>query len=302
LENLIKCIAGSNLPPEIVEYIVVDNKCTDNTEQTVISYQKLFTNIEFIYVCEKNQGCNYARNTGLHISKGDYIIFLDDDVVFNKDFFINYINAFRAYPDYEIFGGKIILPKPNFALPHWLVTEGKYLRPMILINLDKGSENKIQPLDNDYPVSLNMAIKRSAFEKCGFFKTDLGLSGKKLLPGADYELFKRFSKQIHSWIYVADASVEHSMKQCQAHKSYFRRRLFGVGRVSYRLNSFDAKKKLFGLPLYVVESALKNMVLWIKYLIKNKPVESFFYETEMIQYIGCIYEHFYRLKKNDLPV
>jgi len=294
---VLKCVQNADLPPEVAEYVIVDNKSADTTRDVVRKYKDLIKNIEIKYIFEKRQGCNFARNTGLDSSCGDYIIFLDDDVVFKKDFFLHYIAAFKEYPSHDIFGGKIVFPKPDFELPNWIVTQGKYHRPMILVTLDKGDKNSVQPLNSEFPVSINMAVKRSAFDKCGFFRTDLGLSGKKLLPGADYELFIRFSSLIDSWIYVAGASVEHPIKRFQARKAYFRRRLFGVGRISYRLGNFQSKKKLFGLPLYVIEFTLKNMALWIKYTFKKKPVESFFYQTEMIQYIGCMYEHFYKLRR-----
>jgi glycosyltransferase involved in cell wall biosynthesis len=56
-----------------VEIIVVDDGSTDNTREVAEHY----SSIRYIY--QHNQGIACARNTGLHSSTGEYLVFLDSD-------------------------------------------------------------------------------------------------------------------------------------------------------------------------------------------------------------------------------
>jgi len=55
------------------EIIIVDDGSTDNTEQIVKSFSGI------VYFHQKNGGLSNARNTGIRICKGEYIVFLDAD-------------------------------------------------------------------------------------------------------------------------------------------------------------------------------------------------------------------------------
>ena len=58
------------------EIIVIDDGSTDNTEETV----KSFNNFKIRYICHaNNQGVSVARNTGIRASRGKYIALLDSD-------------------------------------------------------------------------------------------------------------------------------------------------------------------------------------------------------------------------------
>lgn len=281
-----------------VEYIVVDNNSSDDTKEVIHECIKKYHGAPIIlkYLYEGKPGINNARNTGIAQSDGDYVIFFDDDIVLEKGGLQAYIDAFKQFPQQLVFGGKIKLLRPDFSLPAWLATSGPYLRPMIVYDLDYGDVNFVIQGFESMPIGLSMAVKRTAFEKYGVFRTDLGLTKKKLMPGAEYELFLRFSKEINGWVYVADGLVYHPIKKEQACKSYFRKRLFGVGRVTYRLHPFEAKKRIFGLPLYILGFIVKHGMLALKYAVSAKPMESFFHETEMFTYMGCVREHFAQKK------
>ena len=58
------------------EIIVIDDGSTDNTKETV----KSFNNFKIRYICHtNNQGVSVARNTGIRASRGKYIALLDSD-------------------------------------------------------------------------------------------------------------------------------------------------------------------------------------------------------------------------------
>ncbi len=294
IDMMLQSVISQKFIGQTIESLVVDNGSKDRTKDVVESYYGKHPAINLRYVYEKNLGCNYARNTGIDESTGDWLIFFDDDVILHEGCIQAYIDAFAKYPDMLCFGGRIKLKQPDFTLPDWLVTTGEYMRSMIVLSLDYGNGNALYDLSGQTPMTVNMAVRRTAFERYGYFSTYFGLSGKKLMPGADYELFSRFSASISKWVYVGGAAVWHPLKKSQATKKYFRQRMFGVGRVTYRLQKFEAKFTIFGLPLYFFTFIAKNLWLWLKFSMLRKPVEKFYYHTEMLTYFGCVYEHFYK--------
>jgi glycosyltransferase involved in cell wall biosynthesis len=66
-----------------LEIVVIDDGSTDGTRERVLSFKGQDSRIE--YVNQSNSGVSAARNTGVSVSKGDYIAFLDADDVWLPD-------------------------------------------------------------------------------------------------------------------------------------------------------------------------------------------------------------------------
>ncbi|HGY2578629.1 glycosyltransferase family 2 protein [Providencia rettgeri] len=62
-----------------IEFIIIDDGSTDNT------YQKAKDEKVFNVFRQYNQGVSSARNTGIELSKGSYILFLDADDTYDLD-------------------------------------------------------------------------------------------------------------------------------------------------------------------------------------------------------------------------
>ena len=77
LENTLQSIFNQDYQP--IEVIVVDDGSTDGSAKIA----KSFKNIQYIY--QTNQGPSAARNTGITVSQGDFISFLDSDDMWMPD-------------------------------------------------------------------------------------------------------------------------------------------------------------------------------------------------------------------------
>ena len=77
-----------------IEILIIDDCSTDNTKSII----NIIRDDRIKYVSlKKNNGASYARNVGIHLSKGKYIAFQDSDDVFHKDKLKKQINNLRKY-------------------------------------------------------------------------------------------------------------------------------------------------------------------------------------------------------------
>lgn len=105
LKRCIKSIlAGLDLPSEI---IVVDNASSDDTSNIINEFKSTYTNrgVNLVYFVEERQGANFARNSGIEISKGEIVAFIDDDCVASKNWISDLLRLHKKFPDVVCFAG-----------------------------------------------------------------------------------------------------------------------------------------------------------------------------------------------------
>lgn len=92
---------------EVKFYIIIDNPA-------IILFSSIQSKANnetiFIIVNDKNIGAAETRNKGMSAGSGDWILFLDDDVVVKNDLLQVYTNAITEYPDEVGFIGLINFP------------------------------------------------------------------------------------------------------------------------------------------------------------------------------------------------
>lgn len=84
-----------------IEIIIIDDESKDNSIEICEKYEKQDKRIKIIH--QKNKGLSGARNTGLEVATGEYIMFIDPDDTFELDACENLYNAIeKTKADYVI--------------------------------------------------------------------------------------------------------------------------------------------------------------------------------------------------------
>ncbi len=81
------------------EVIIIDDGSTDNCEEII----KRYTDRRIHLYSQTNQGVSVARNNGIRVSRGEYLIFIDADDYIENDFLEVLFHKYQAYPDVDVF-------------------------------------------------------------------------------------------------------------------------------------------------------------------------------------------------------
>jgi GT2 family glycosyltransferase len=141
-------------------------------------------------------GLNIARNTGVRLSSGELVAFLDDDVRVAQHWLRALLDAAREHTDVEVFTGPI---RASFEGARWRSC-GREQPP--ITTLDLGA----QDTDARYAWGANMAIRRAALERVGPFDESLSNGGDEQ---EWQDRFRSASGGSGRVLYVAGAAVEH---------------------------------------------------------------------------------------------
>lgn len=77
LNSILKCKSKN------IEIILIDDGSTDNSSNICNNYSKSDNRIKLIH--QKNSGVSKARNNGINISRGDYLMFMDSDDILDDN-------------------------------------------------------------------------------------------------------------------------------------------------------------------------------------------------------------------------
>lgn len=80
LTDAFRSILAQDIDKSLYEVVVIDDGSTDSSLQVIQRFVKYFNN--FKYITQQNSGVSVARNTGLDLATGEYVMFLDSDDTF----------------------------------------------------------------------------------------------------------------------------------------------------------------------------------------------------------------------------
>lgn len=151
------------LPKDEYEIIVVDNRSSDETRQYVESLLPEHKNL--IYLYEPKPGATNARHAGAHKAKGEYLVFADNDGLFNPECLAEILKVYYVNKDCAAVACKIDI--------QWDGEEPEWISPykQLLGQLDYG--DKVCYSTSYYLNGGLMSVRRDVFERLGGFNPDL---------------------------------------------------------------------------------------------------------------------------------
>jgi glycosyltransferase involved in cell wall biosynthesis len=183
------------------ELQIVDNGSTDHTRAMVTSFDG---KLPIKLVVESTPGLSNARNAGIATAKGRYIIWSDDDVVFDEQWLGAYIKAFAKYPQAAIFGGAAT-PIYEDPTKGWFVAGECYLDSLLAIR-DNPEWQEITP--TRLPYGLNYAL-RSQEQRAFPYDPALGVAPGRRRGGEEVAVIQAALAAGASGVWVWDARVYH---------------------------------------------------------------------------------------------
>lgn len=93
------------------EVIVIDDGSTDDTKNKIAA----FNNDKLVYYYQENSERGAARNKGVELAKGDYIVFLDSDDFLYEHFLANALESLKKYdfPGFLYMGFELVNKNDN---------------------------------------------------------------------------------------------------------------------------------------------------------------------------------------------
>jgi glycosyltransferase involved in cell wall biosynthesis len=195
------------------EIIVVDQ--TEKHTPETISFLEA-NKTRFIYITLEKPSLTVARNTGVKASKGEVVIMVDDDTLFERDFIHEHWTAHQN--GHDVVSGRVDEGKPKIAAqPIWLNKWFQY----------KGSENCMHDGKTNKFAGCNGSFKRKVYDSLGGF--DENYYGKSICEDTDfgyraynagYDVYFKASAGIFHRRAV-DGGVQNRIKNLKLDQSYY---------------------------------------------------------------------------------
>lgn len=247
LHDVVRCISSlkeQTFPP--VEIILVLDPC-----ERLVEFYKSHVPPDVRVITSDNAGLSHARNAGVKDARGEIVAFIDDDATADKKWLESLI---RNYKDPKVMGvGGLIKAAWEGKRPSWFPEELDWIVGCSY----KGLPNKRSTIRN--PIGCNMSFRKTVFEKVGYFRSDIGRLGKKLLASEETEFSIRVLRKIpySKIIYEPSALVYHRVNRSRESLKHVWRRSFYEG-VSKALISFKSDPQM----------TLSTEDLYLKYLLE----------------------------------
>lgn len=222
LDKALSALSQQKVPPELEwRVLVVDNNCTDNTQEVVEKYRVLGKIPQLSTVSETEQGLTYARHCGVQNTRADWIAFVDDDCFLAEDWVEQAAKFAAAHPDCGAFGGRVMLdwetPPPKYVLNYGYSFAQQ--------------EHGPSPQKKSCLVGAGLVLNRAALAHTGWIDKPLlqDRIGTKLISGGDVEIALRIYGAGYDLWYTPDCKLRHFIPARRTSQKYLIDINYGLG-------------------------------------------------------------------------
>jgi glucosyl-dolichyl phosphate glucuronosyltransferase len=277
------------------DVVVVDNNSSDHTRSVVESLVPVFP-VPLVYVFEGRQGKSHALNTGIQVSRGEIIVFTDDDVRVGPGWLDAACATLDEQPDVDYTGGPV-RPIWGAAPPAWLDQRRGDLWGTLAI-LDYGDVPFVFEERQRVPLGANMAVRRGLIERIGGFDPALGRRGQALIGQEQAEFFARGREGGARGVYVPAMELHHHVPRERLTKRYFRRWWYWKGVSRARVDALHQQTEL-GLdlrrvpyvahvPRFIWGLLLRGAVGWIGATARRDHLQAVRHQMQCAYALGYV--------------
>ena len=194
---------------QAVEILVVDNAPSDDSTRLAVEG---FPGVR--YVLEPKAGLNFARNAAVQAATGDYLAFLDDDVVVDRGYLAALSAAIVARPDAGGFTGLVLPFRLDTEAQVRFESRGGFGRGFLRTEFRKDRfGNRLHPVGAGIlGAGCNMCFDRRLLQELGGFDEALD-TGAPLPGGGDLDIFYRVLRSGRPMIYEPGYAVFHEHRE-----------------------------------------------------------------------------------------
>lgn len=244
------------------EVIVVDNDEAGSARNLVETQAQNMTIPLFYYRAQGNNIAT-ARNKSMSEAKGEWLAFIDDDEIADKDWLINLWSTAQQYDADAVFGRvKSIYPSKT---PNWIINSRVF---------DRGKVTNGEQVTSG---ATNSTLVRHKALTDNHLKFDIsyGLTG-----GEDADLFYRLHKHGAKLVCSTDAFVSEEIEHSRLNLTYLVKKSIRIGETytRYRLQQASRLRKSFFLL-----NVLAKLVLLLLIVLIKLPFGQQYYAKSLLQ-------------------
>jgi len=284
LRQTIASLCKQDMDINSYEIIIVDNASTDETKKVAEEFKDKSFKIQYIY--EPILGLHYARHAGAKAANGEILLYLDDDVIADKNL-ISEIIKFYNDEDVGCVGGRI-LPKWEVEPPDWVFQFPKWYLSIL--------DDEDGPKEVQWIYGCNFSIRKDLLFEVGGFNPDAFGDKRMWWFRGDGEigLLRKVHKAGKKAIYNPKAIVWHFIPKKRITVEYFKERAFKSGieasfsKYRYNENSFNPTKLFLRASAFGIYNIFHNIlgILPVRKSVKHKVTSSYykarcFYELKL---------------------
>lgn len=252
LDNCLASLCEQHLDSDLYEVIVVDNNSKDNTFDVVATYME--ENRKIRYVTEENQGLSYARNRGCGEARGEYLVYIDDDVIAPPEYLSNVLEVIKNHEP-DILGGP--------ACPYYTEEKPRWFRDSYEIrkSAQESGFSKTCRVTGG-----NFIIKKNILIEIGMFDVELGMKGNQLALGEEAKVLDTYrirTPEADQIVYYAlECYVRHHIPQYKMKIGYMMRRSYLSGRLDIKLRAMRERitvGKVMGLTIRGLYGVMRSL-------------------------------------------